>query len=173
MATEQEARKHAENQAQDTKVKVVSDMSMLKPSECWKMADDDRIRGVLQSESSSKGKGERQRPRRNKMFHPQELYSFYQDFSGPMSEEKIESLMSKNVKSPAELERKETRPKLDKGKGKRKQYNTSPKGKSNGECSGKGKQSKDQSITRKGKSNGKNKKSFTDVEPNKGQLYAC
>ena len=38
-------------------VKVVSDMSLMNPSELRQMAVDDRIRGVLHSESSSKGKG--------------------------------------------------------------------------------------------------------------------
>ena len=66
------ARKHAENQTQDKKVKMVSDMSLMRQSELRTLAVDDRIRGVLQSESTSKGKG------KTKMFDSQELYSYAQ-----------------------------------------------------------------------------------------------
>ena len=56
-ANEQEAGTKQEKQAQGKKVKVVSDMSVVKPSELWNMAVDDRIRGVLQSGSISKDTG--------------------------------------------------------------------------------------------------------------------
>ena len=43
------------------RVKAVSDMSLMRQSELCILAVDERIRGVLQSESTSKGKGKRQR----------------------------------------------------------------------------------------------------------------
>ena len=49
-------------------VKVVSDMSLMSPSELQQIAVDDRIRGVLHSESSSKGKGKGKCKARTTMF---------------------------------------------------------------------------------------------------------
>ena len=92
------ARKHTENQTQDNKVKVVSDMPLMRQSDLCILAVDDRIRGVLQSESTSKGNG------KTKMFDSQELGSLYKDHRGPSSEEQVECLKSKHVKSPADLE---------------------------------------------------------------------
>ena len=54
-------------------VKVVSDMSLMNPSELRQMAIDDRIRGVLHSESSSKGKGKGKCKARTTMFDPLRL----------------------------------------------------------------------------------------------------
>ena len=66
---EQEARDMQRNKRKTKKVKVGSDMSIMKPSELLKMAADDRIRGVLYRESSSKGK------RYTKMCERQELHN--------------------------------------------------------------------------------------------------
>ena len=56
-------RKRGKTKCKDTKAQVhdvkVSDMLMMKPPKLWKMALDDRVRGMLQSESSSKDKGKR------------------------------------------------------------------------------------------------------------------
>ena len=49
--------KKAERLAGEKKTKLLNDMSMMKPSELWKMAVDDRVRGLLKSESSQTGKG--------------------------------------------------------------------------------------------------------------------
>ena len=49
--------KKAERQAGEKKTKLLSDMSMMKASELWKMTVDDRVRSLLKSESSQKGKG--------------------------------------------------------------------------------------------------------------------
>ena len=57
VANEQDARKKAERQTGEKKTKLLSDMFMMKPSELWKMAVDDRVQGLLKSESSQKGKG--------------------------------------------------------------------------------------------------------------------
>ena len=46
--------KNAEKQSKDKKGNVVSDMSKMKPSKFLIVAVGDKIRGVLQSESSSK-----------------------------------------------------------------------------------------------------------------------
>ena len=54
MASEQEGRKMQRKQAQVNKVKVVSDMPLMKPPELFEMAS---MPGVLQSESSSKVEG--------------------------------------------------------------------------------------------------------------------
>ena len=56
MAKEQGALKKAERLAGEKKTKLLNDM-LMKPSELCKMAVDDRIRGMLKSESSHKGKG--------------------------------------------------------------------------------------------------------------------
>ena len=53
VANEQEVK-----QAQASDVKV-SDMLRMKPPKLWTIAVDNRIRGMLQSESSTKGKGKR------------------------------------------------------------------------------------------------------------------
>ena len=78
-------------------MKVVSDMSLMRQSELRILAVDDRIRGVLQSESTSKGKGKKGKGK-TKMFDPQELGSLYKDHSGPSSEEQVGGLMSKDVR---------------------------------------------------------------------------
>ena len=58
VANEQLARAKAERLAgEKKKTKLLSDMSLMKPSELWKMAVDDRVRSLLKSESSQKGKG--------------------------------------------------------------------------------------------------------------------
>ena len=54
-----------------THVKMVSDMSVMNPSELWKMLVDDRIRDVLLSVSSSKGKGKGGGTGQTKMFDSQ------------------------------------------------------------------------------------------------------
>ena len=72
------------------------------PSELWKMAVDDRVRGLLKSESSQKGKGKGKGKGKNKTFDLQKLYSLYQDHNGPLSEDQVEQVMlQKSVKSPA------------------------------------------------------------------------
>ena len=53
------------------KTKLLNDMSMMKPSELWKMAVDDRVRSLLKSKSSKKSKGKG----KDKTFDPQKLYS--------------------------------------------------------------------------------------------------
>ena len=62
-AAESGTRKRGKTKCKDTKTQVhdvkVSDMLMMKPPKLWKMALDDRVRGMLQSESSSKGKGKK------------------------------------------------------------------------------------------------------------------
>ena len=57
----------------------LNDMSMTKPSDLWKMAFDDRVRGLLQSESCQKGKGKGKGKGKNKTFDHQKMYSLYQD----------------------------------------------------------------------------------------------
>ena len=148
-ANEQEARTHAEKQAQGKNVKVASDMSEVKPSELWNMAVADRVRGVLQSGSISKGTGKGKGE--TKPFYPQELYTLHQDRSGRLMSKK------RQVASGSWGERKHVqscRPGKDsiRGKGKSKQI-TSPKGKSRGKKSGEGKQSKHQSFTAKARAN--------------------
>ena len=44
---------------------------MMKPSDLWKMAVDDRVLGLLKSESRQKGKGKKGKGK-NKMFDHQE-----------------------------------------------------------------------------------------------------
>ena len=43
VANEQDARKKAERLAGEKKTKLLNDMSVMKPSESWKMAVDDRV----------------------------------------------------------------------------------------------------------------------------------
>ena len=43
VANEQDARKKAERLAGERKTKLLNDMSVMKPSESWKMAVDDRV----------------------------------------------------------------------------------------------------------------------------------
>ena len=50
-------KKKAERLAGEKKTKLLNDMSMMKPSELWKVAVDDRVRSLLKSESSQKSKG--------------------------------------------------------------------------------------------------------------------
>ena len=137
-------------------------MSSMKPSELWEMSLDERTRGVLQSESSSKGRAKVKAKEKPKCSTSQGLYSLYQNRGGPLSEEEIEGLVSTNVKSPAGAGKKgntskatskrttQTKGKstckgnkLDKGKGKSRQPSTSPTCKSKEKSSGKGKQSKE------------------------------
>ena len=63
--------KKAERLAGEKKTKLLNDMSMMKPSELWKMAVDDRVRGLLKSDSSQKSKGEGKSKRKNKTFDPE------------------------------------------------------------------------------------------------------
>ena len=59
VAHEREVKQNAKTQKTQVHDVEVSDMLMMKPPEMWKMALDDRVRGMLQSESSSKGKGKK------------------------------------------------------------------------------------------------------------------
>ena len=93
VANEQDARKKAERLAGEKKTKLLNDMSVMKPSESWKMAVDDRVRGLLKSESSQKGKGKGKGKGKNKTCDPQKLYSLYQDHNGPLSEDQVEQVM--------------------------------------------------------------------------------
>ena len=67
------------------------------------MAADDRVRSLLESESSLKGKGRGKGKGKNKTFDRQKLYSLHQDYNGSLSEDQIGQVMllKKNVKSPA------------------------------------------------------------------------
>ena len=53
------------------------------------MAVDDRVRGLLKSESSQKGKGKVKGKGKNKTFDLQKLCSLYQDLNGPLSEDQV------------------------------------------------------------------------------------
>ena len=79
VANEQDAWKKAERLAGEKKTKLLNDISMTKPSDLWKMAFDDRVRGLLQSESCQKGKGKGKGKGKNKTFDHQKMYSLYQD----------------------------------------------------------------------------------------------
>ena len=68
-------------------------MSMMKPSELWKMAVGDRVRGLPKSESSQKGKGKGKGKGKNKTFDPQKLCSLHQDHNGPLSDDQVEQVM--------------------------------------------------------------------------------
>ena len=57
VANEQGALEKAERLAGEKKTQLLNDMPTMKPSELWEMAVDDRVRGLLKSESSQKGKG--------------------------------------------------------------------------------------------------------------------
>ena len=120
VANEQEARKHAEKQNRE----VVSDRLMLKPSELWKVAVDERLRGVLQSESSSKdmGKGNRQ--------------------SQYVRSPRVVQLLPRQPTTVGKRLNPQERAQTQ-AKAKANQQNMSPKGKSRDTRSGKGKQSKD------------------------------
>ena len=48
------------------------------------MAVDDRVRGLLECESSQKGKGKVKGKGKNKTFDLQKLYRLYQDLDGPL-----------------------------------------------------------------------------------------
>ena len=66
------------------------------------MAADDRVRSLLESESSQKGKGRGKGKGKNKTFDRQKLYSLHQDYNGSLSEDQIGQVMlQKKVKSPA------------------------------------------------------------------------
>ena len=186
VANEQDAQKKAEPLAAEKKTKWLNDMSMMKPSELWKMAVDDRVRGLLKSESSQKGKGKGKGKGKNKTFDPQKLYSLYQDHNGPLSEDSVEQVMlQKSVHSPAGAWAKSSTSKAS-GKGLKKSCNgkgtgkgqksgqekgktqsRTSKGKGKGKSSGKGKQVQSQPAQGKGKGKGKNKEGFTGGEPNK------
>ena len=64
-------------------------MSLMQPSELWKMAVDDRVR----SESSQKGKGKGKGKGKNKTFDLPKLCKLYQDYNGPLSEDQFEQVM--------------------------------------------------------------------------------
>ena len=66
------------------------------------MAADDRVRSLLESESSLKGKGRGKGKGKNKTFDRQKLYSLHQDYNGSLSEDQIGQVMlQKKVKSPS------------------------------------------------------------------------
>ena len=96
VADEQEARKKLR------KTKLLNNMSVMKPSELWKVAVDNRVRSLLKSESSQKGMGKGEGKGKNKTFDPLKLYSLHQDHNGPLSEDQVEQVtLHKKVKSPA------------------------------------------------------------------------
>ena len=69
---------------------------MMQPPDLWKIALDDRIRGMLQSESSSRGKKVNSKGTREATcLIVKGCTAFTQDHSGPASEEQVDSLMSK------------------------------------------------------------------------------
>ena len=76
---------------------------MMKLSELWKMAVDDRVRSLPKGQSSQKGKGKGKGKGKIQNVYSQKLYSLYQDNNGPMSEDQVEQVMlqKKNGKSPA------------------------------------------------------------------------
>ena len=61
------------NKRKTTHVKMVSDLSVMNPSELWTMLVDDRSRDVLLSVSSSKGKGKGKGTGQTQMFDSQEF----------------------------------------------------------------------------------------------------
>ena len=65
-----------ERQAGEKRTKLLSDMSMMKPSELWKMAVDDRVRSLLKGESSQKGKVKGEGNGKNNMFTPRSCAAF-------------------------------------------------------------------------------------------------
>ena len=83
----------AKRQAGEKKTKLLNEMSMMKPSELWKMAVDDRVRSLLKGESSQKGKGKGKGKGKIQNVYSQKLYSLYQDNNGPMSEDQVEQVM--------------------------------------------------------------------------------
>ena len=83
----------------------MNDMSLMKKSELWKMAVDDRGRSLPTSQPSQKGKGKDKGKSKgkNKTFDPQKLSNLHQDHNGHLSGDRVEHVMlQKNVKSPAE-----------------------------------------------------------------------
>ena len=178
-------KKKAERQAGEKKTELLSDMSMTKPSELWKMAVDDRVRSLLKSESSQKGKGKGKGKGKNKMVDPRSCTAFTKTTMYPCLKIRLNKVMlQKNVKSAAgagakpstsKASGKGSKPWNGKGTGKGKksgqeQGKTQPqasKGKNKGKSSGNGKQAKGHPSQGKGKGEGKNKKDFTDGEFNK------
>ena len=76
VANEQDALKKAERQAGEKRTKLLNDMSMMKPSELWKMSVDDRVRSLPKGESSQKGKVKGKGNGKNNMFTPRSCAAF-------------------------------------------------------------------------------------------------
>ena len=136
-------------------------MSLMRRSDLCILAVDDRIRGVLQSESTSKGNGKNQNVRSPRVGKPSQRSQ--RTIVGRASS-RLDVRRRQAPSGPGGKGKKS-----DKGKGKSKPQNTSLVGKSKGKSTGKGKQTKDQAFMRKGQGKGKNKKSFTDGDKTKGK----
>ena len=66
-------------------------MSLMRPSELWKMAVEDRVR----SESSQKARAKVKAKEKTKRSNPK-VYNLYQDYDGPLSEDQL-------VENPAKI----------------------------------------------------------------------
>ena len=117
VANEQESRTNAEKQAKDKTVKLVSDMSLMKASELLKMAVDDRMCGLFQSESSSKGYGKVKGKGMTQMLDtpplpppppPKSFTASTKTTADHCSEEQVEGFISKKSSPQQELEQKGT-----------------------------------------------------------------
>ena len=116
VANEQDALKKAERQAGEKRTKLLSDTSMMKQSELWKMAVDDRVRSLLKGESSQKGKGKGKGNGKNQInVYSQKLCSLHQDNNGPLSEDQVEqsdvAKKKKTANHQRELDQIQARPK--------------------------------------------------------------